>query len=357
MKKPCFVRCVAAYTNEAGKRLEAKAGVGFDAEKIRAGIPLPQDFDAFWAAARKERDAIPMDVRMTNRWKLANHDVMKISVANVQNSRFYGFLRVPRSGSGPRPAFLFIPGAGGGTDAGPRTEVVPFIMAGAITLAVHVHPYDVPPFDGERPDYKKVYNSGYSRQGGPDPKSYYFYKTILGIDRMIDYLAAREDWDGKHLVVQGISQGGGLSLIVAGLNSKVTAVAASIPGMCDHAAYRVGNVNGWPGLIPGHLRGQSGPEEELWANFAGYYDAANFAPRIRGPVISTVGLIDEAGRAAPAFAVFNRIATPKAMFTWSNGRHTDAAAYAKMKTAWIKGQLGLDKPIAPTMSAAEGGGR
>ena len=39
------------------------------------------------------------------------------------------------------------------------------------------------------------------------------------------------EWDRKHLVVYGSSQGGGSALILAGFNKHVTALAANVPAL------------------------------------------------------------------------------------------------------------------------------
>ena len=53
----------------------------------------------------------------------------------------------------------------------------------------------------------------------------------------------------KNLIAQGGSQGGALALIAAGLDSRITAVAATHPALSDMAGYKADRVGGYPHLF------------------------------------------------------------------------------------------------------------
>ena len=134
----------------------------------------------------------------------------------------------------------------------------------------------------------------YSFQGAPDREKYYYYKSILGVQRILDYLTARPEWDGRHLVMDGQSQGGAFSLMMAALYPKVTAAAAEIPALCDHR----GPQAGWPRLLA-KIRNAD--------EMSGYYDTAFFCREIRVPVIVAVGMIDTLCPPRSVLAAFNSI--------------------------------------------------
>jgi cephalosporin-C deacetylase-like acetyl esterase len=359
MDKPGFVLCEAAFAAAGEHSMQARCGAGFDVLKIAPATALPDDFDAFWAAARKERDAIPADLKLTKMEAESSDkaDVFKISLANINNTRIYGYLAVPKGRKGPFPAQVYVPGAGTGvTDFSSEARGATSAIAtrhGAIGLLVNVHDFDIQPYDGEPVNMQKVYNDSYSRRGAPDAKNYYFYRAILGIDRAIDYLAGRPDWDGKHMVMKGGSQGGGFTLILTGLNQHVTAAAASVAGMCDHAGYRAGHAFAWPRLIPRDVQMKDSDEERKWLKFAAYFDAVNFARNIKCPTIMGIGLLDESGRPGPNYAAYNLIKGPKRMFTGPDTGHAAAPAYAQFVGGWIEGQLGVQPPVAPCHEPAK----
>jgi cephalosporin-C deacetylase len=250
-------------------------------------------------------------------------DAFKISVANVGGTRAYGYLCVPRKGKPPFPVSVSVPGAGPGwaqaSTFGARRH-------GAITLQANVHVYDIPPYDGEPVDFMKIYNGyegGYTRWGRPDKKKYFFYRAILGIDRLIGYVASRPDADRTRFEIAGTSQGGGLALILGGLNNdKFTMIWSDVAGMCDHAAYRLGRETSWPGLVPHDAHGQppkDPAEEQRYREFSAYFDAVNFARRIKCPTLVGAGLGDDCCKAANIYSAYNVIRAPKRIFTCQGG--------------------------------------
>ena len=73
---------------------------------------------------------------------------------------------------------------------------------------------------------------------------------FLRLTRALEFLTSQPEWDGKILMVEGGSQGGGQSLAAAGLDSRVTFIAAGVPAICDHSGKAIGRINGWPKLVP-----------------------------------------------------------------------------------------------------------
>lgn len=315
--KPGFLLGRAVYRAADGKEIRDAygTGVGFDPDKLETAAVMPKDFDEFWANARKERDAIPIDLRLTpcTNASTADVDVFKISVANINNTRAYGYLNIPKKGKGPYPVSVNVPGAG----PGPCKPGGGLWSArqGAIFMETNVHDYDVEPFDGDPVDLKKAYEGSYSRRGAPDKRNYYFYRAILGIDRLIGYVASRPDVDRAKFSLWGISQGGGFALIMGGLNNdKFASIWSNVAGMCDHAAYRLDRETSWPGLIPDGVR-KDPAKEPVYREFSAYFDAVNFARRIKAPTIIGAGMADDCCKAANIYCAFNVIKAPKRIAT------------------------------------------
>jgi cephalosporin-C deacetylase-like acetyl esterase len=320
--KPGFLIGRVVYRTPEGKDIKAPFGVGlgFDPEKLEPAVVMPEDFDAFWEAARKERDAIPMDLKLTKCEEASSPDVdvFKVSVANVDNTRAYGYLSVPKKHKPPFAVSIGVPGAGPGPK-GPSASWT--ARRGALSLQATVHPYDIRPFDGEPVDIKKVYRGSYSRSGAPDKKKYFFYRAILGIDRLIGYVASRPDADRTRFSIWGVSQGGGLALILGGLNNdKFTSIWSNVAGMCDHSAYRLGRETSWPGLIPGDVR-KDPAREPAYREFSAYFDAVNFARRIKCPTLIGAGLADDCCKGANIYSAYNVIQAPKRIATGPNTFH------------------------------------
>ena len=139
----------------------------------------------------------------------------------------------------------------------------------------------------------------------------------LAYYRAADYLASREDWDGKTLVVLGDSQGGQQSLVTAALHPKITAAIAGIPAGCDMLGPDVGRRGGWPPWY----RNTGGKDAAKVRNVSRYFDVVNFAPRIRCPVLISAGLEDDVCPPEGILAAANQIKSPKAIILMPGAGH------------------------------------
>lgn len=182
----------------------------------------------------------------------------------------------------------------------------------------------------------------YQTDHADDRDLFHFRNVILGVDRAITEVASRPDWDRKHLVVDGTSQGGGMALIMAGFNPHVTAAAANVPALCDHGGWKRGRQPGWPGLA---AKGDAARE------VSAYYDAANFAKFIRCPVLASAGFIDTVCSPASIYAAWNEIQSPKRMIPLVTTGHASVPEYTAIRDPWVDAQLGIAPPAEETSQA------
>lgn len=72
----------------------------------------------------------------------------------------------------------------------------------------------------------------------------------LGINRAVDWVAARADVDRARFVYEGTSQGGAGGLALGYLNTNFTRIAVYVPAMTDMLASRHHRrASGWPKLV------------------------------------------------------------------------------------------------------------
>ena len=254
--------------------------------------------------------------------------------------KFYGFLSVP-TGEGPFPAIVTVPGAGKGYNH-PRW-VTSWGNRGVIGLLMNVHSYD--PFVSSEELSEKYKESNkpfmYYLQGDPESDEYFFKKSILGIDRAIEFVAGLPEFNKKQFVVYGSSQGGGHALILASLNKNITAAIANVPALCDHGGYLVGRTPGWPRIVLSYKK------DATWLKMSGYFDAVNFARSITVPTVVGVGFIDNSCSPCSVYAAFNVINAPKKIINDPTMGHDFSPKFREFVGQWDKSQLGLTDPIAP----------
>lgn len=327
LTEPGFLLASAKGLPDAG---EALAGAGFDPEKIDMGNALPDDFRKFWEDGRAEIAGRPVKLEKLDAFSTADYTSYAVTVEVLRSEVLRGFLSIP-NGQGPFPAWIQVPGAGPGASAPP----VDWAKRGVIALIMNVHKFPVAL--GDANETKRIYTEHLAKLYYPvdhagDRDLYHFRNVILGVDRAINEIAARPDWDGNHLVMDGSSQGGGMALIMAGFNSHVTAAAANVPALCDHGGWKLGRQPGWPGLA---AKGDAAREVSV------YYDAANFARLIHGPVLISAGFIDTTCSPSSIYAAWNQIRTPKKILPLVTTGHAVTPEYNAVKNPWVEAQLGL----------------
>ncbi|MBI4978615.1 MAG: acetylxylan esterase [Spirochaetes bacterium] len=310
LAEPGFMRCTVTMAADNG--LRAVYSAGFEPGRITAGSARPADFDAFWdAAAGKLDNEVPLDPRIERIDAMCNvdHECFRVSFATFDGLRVWGFLSVPKKGTGPYPAEVNVPGAGPGVD-GPDPGLAD---RGIISLVMNVHPFEPgPDAAGQKKKYEDQDRAlqaqygvpRYCQSGAAERETYFYYRIILGINRAVNWLARRSDVDTSRFHYSGTSQGGGFGLILCGLNTNFTKGVMHVPAITDLLGFQAGRESGWPKLIENIRPG----DKEAAVKVAPYFDGAHFAARITCPVRLSVGFIDESCPPAAVYAGYNAIA-------------------------------------------------
>jgi cephalosporin-C deacetylase-like acetyl esterase len=331
---PGFLRC-QVYVKQDGKEYESCATAGFDAEKIQPTTQLPSDFIAFWEKAKAENAKIPMNPLLP---LLPERCTSKVNVYHVrlQNAvfggYFYGILCVPKA-PGKYPALLQVPGAG----IRPYNGLIGPAENGVITFEVGIHGIPVNLLPHVYSDLANGALNGYSSFNLEDKNRYYYKRVYMGCVRSIDFIYSLPEFNGTTLVVTGGSQGGALSIVTAGLDSRVTALASFYPALCDLSGYLYGRAGGWP-----HLFKNSDKNEKITAmkmETAAYYDVVNFARQVKVPGYYSFGYNDKVCPPTTTYSAYNVITAPKSLLIVEETAHWTYPEQNNKVWAWINEQL------------------
>ena len=280
----------------------AVLGAAVAPNKITPSAARPADFDAFWNAKREDLDKIPMNAALSEIVAPMPGIKMYKVVLDSLNSHVQGYLAVPATG-GTHPAILIYQFAG-------VYALTPWDCASRAAqgwLCFDVSAHDMPPdaATGAPQDYPGV--------GNTSRETSYFLNMYLRDQRALDWVRTLPLWDRKTLVVNGGSQGGQQSLVMAGLNpGKVTAVVVSQPAGGDINAASDGRMPGFPNWWT------SNPQI---AQAAGYFDTVNFASKITAPVLVAIGFIDTSVPPSSVFAMANQIPAPHEIIALIDSEH------------------------------------
>lgn len=342
--EPGFIRC-SVTVDVAGKTYRGVATAGFAPEKIQPTQTDPADFDAFWDAAKAELAQIPLEPRQTLLPEACTDtvNVYHVSLRNIGGwnknfARVYGILCVPKA-PGKYPAVLQVPGAG----VRGYTGLKDLAARGVITLQIGIHgiPVNLPPETYEQLGVGAL--NAYHSFNLDNRDAYYYRRVYLGCVRANDFLVSLPEYDGKNLLVTGGSQGGQLSIVTAGLDPRVKGLAAYYPAYCDVTGYLHNRAGGWPHMMrpdatTGATSRHATPEKIA---VTGYYDAVNFARRLKVPGHFAWGYNDETCPPTSMFAAYNVITAPKRLVLALETGHTTIPEEYAATDAWIADQLGL----------------
>jgi cephalosporin-C deacetylase-like acetyl esterase len=304
LSEPGFLSCRVSFSAAGQKPLTALAGAGFDPTKIPPSLPVPDDFDAFWAKQKEQLRAVPMQPVLTS----VPSPQDSVECFDVQIScpgwrPVSAYLARPK-GAAPRslPIILSVHGAG------VRSSILAAAAGNANSykaLAMDLNANGLP--NGKPDQFYKDLADGelkdYRTRGREDREKCYFLGMFLRLVRAMDYLTSQPEWDGKHLIVIGGSQGGGQSIAAAGLDPRVTLICAGVPALCDHSGKVIGRANGWPRLVP-DVDGKPDPKV---LQVARYFDCMNFASRAKAEAVFSVGFIDTTCPPTSVYAAYNAI--------------------------------------------------
>ncbi|MEL6864246.1 MAG: GEVED domain-containing protein [Bacteroidota bacterium] len=271
-----------------------KAGAVFSPFAIQSLEEEPADFDAFWDNAKAELAAIPADPELDLISTSAYSSTYSLSLGNIDGRRVYGYISIP-SGTGPFPAIITLPAAGSLANITvPEATIAE--LGGAISVSISIH--NSPP-DEEDP-------SAFQPDDYDTPDGNYYKQALLGIVRTIDYLFSRPDFDGENLGLTGVSQGGGLALMAAGLDDRVRLVVESNAALCRYSAFKYQSASSFPFYLWRSQNEVGDPAHfEATLSATKYYDAVFFARRFDGPSYHIIGYEDDICPPATVFAAYN----------------------------------------------------
>ena len=334
MKTPGFLRCIATAEVD-GKDYRGLTTAGFEPQTIKPTVANPTDFKAFWDNAKADLAKIPVDARMTllpeRCTELTN--VYHLNLQNINNSRFYGILCVPKK-EGKYPAILRVPGAG----VRPYGGMIAEAEKGFITLEVGIHGVPVTMEPAVYDNLSRGPLNGYPSANLDDRDRYYYKRVYLGCVRAVDFLAAMPQYDGQNLAVTGGSQGGALSIVTAGLDSRIKWLGAYYPALCDVTGYLNGRAGGWPHLFTGDNLAFNNKPDRI--KTTGYYDVVNFARMVNVPGYYSWGFNDETCPPTSMYAAYNVIPGPKMLdINHLDTGHWTYPEQTEKMTTWLLGQL------------------
>ena len=303
------------------------AGAMFEPEKLRVERTRPADFDAYWEGevARMKRESplssAKAEVREVKSEKMGFR-VFDVTIPGLPPRPTCGYLVVPE-GAAPKslPAVAMFQGAG-------SARAVKEYHAGVMFFCINPHGVGNEAPKAEWKAYFAGDGKNYQYRGWEDRERCFFHGQALRAVRGLEWLKTRPEWNGRDLVVRGVSMGGSQSIQAAALDPDVTLCLPRDPALCDLAGIvsSTHNRSGCPWILysPRNLPSLQGAKAEvdpvLLAN-SDYYDSIFFASRIKCPTFVSTGLADDVCFSEGVFKMYNALGGPKDIETVPHAIH------------------------------------
>ena len=293
----------------------------------------PDDFDAFWQATLDQTRRWPLNARFEPvDFGLRTVETFDVTFAGYGGQPVKGWLLLPRHRQGPLPCVVQYIGYGGGR--GFPLNWLEWSAAGFAHLVMDTRGQgstwlkgDTPdiPADGANPSVP-----GFMTQGVLDPKTYYYRRVFSDPVRAVETARQHDAVDAERVAVTGGSQGGGISLAVAGLMPDVPVTMPDVPFLCHYRrAMDITDKQPYYELVTFCKRHRD--KVETVFRTLSYFDGVNFAVRARARALFSVALMDEICPPSTVFAAYNHYAGPKDIRIWPYNDHEGGEVYQQIE--------------------------
>ena len=280
----------------------------------RPEVAEPADFDEFWTSTLTEARSAADDGDAV----LVPADT-PITQFRIDDLTFPGYAGEPvkawvvrptgsDAAGGPLPAVIEYNGYNGGRGiAGEKTL---WAAAGQVHVFMDTRGQgsgwgtggDTPDPHGSGPAVE-----GFMTRGIHDPSEYYYRRLFTDAVRLVDIVRGFDFVDETRVSVTGGSQGGGISLAVAGLVPGLRAVLPDVPFLCHFRRAVEATPEAPFTELVRYLAVHRDVETRVFDTLA-YFDGVNFARRATAPTLFSVALMDGIVLPSTVFAAYNHYA-------------------------------------------------
>ena len=309
-----------------------------DLESFVTDVTCPDDFDDFWDGVKAELHGIPLEA--TCEWDpLRSTDaakVFQVRYRSLGGLEIFAWYALPEEGNGPFPAILHLPGYK--SEPALRRD---WGAKGVAVLSVAVR--GKLPSSGEfNPGYPGLLTSGV------ESRDTYSYKGVISdCMRGVDFLLSRPEIDADRIYCCGSSQGGGLTLITSALRPEIRAGVAGYPFLCCYPesmrmlrSYPYDELSCYQRAYP--------ERTEQMLDTLRYFDAVNFAPRIKCPMVVGIALEDEVCPPETSYAAYRLLGGERELWLFPESGHGNAHEYPGRERAWLEERIGAGNAQAAT---------
>ena len=283
----------------------------------------PLDFDDFWQETLSDARQYPLDARFVPYdAQFETLDVFDVTYHGFGGKPIKGWFLLPKGAAGKLPCVVEYIGYGGGR--GLPINWLTWPTAGYAHFVMDTRgqgsgwmPGDTPDweFDGLSPQYP-----GFMTRGILSPHTYYYRRVFTDAVRAVEAARSHPSVDAQRIAITGGSQGGGITLAVAGLEPGVQAALPDVPFLC-HYKRATTLVDSFPyAEIANYCKTHRDKIDAVFSTLS-YFDGMNFAPRAQARALFSTALMDNTCPPSTVFAAYNHYAGQKDIRVYEYNQH------------------------------------
>ena len=289
----------------------------------------PVDFDAFWKSTLDEARAFPLDARFEKvDYGLVAQETFDVTYTGFGGQPVKAWLILPSQRSGKLPCVVEYIGYGGGRSF--PTDWLLWASAGYAHFVMDTRGQGSSWSAGDTPDlYADGGNAhfpGSMTKGILDPKHYYYRRLFTDAVRAIEAARSHPEVNPSQIAVTGGSQGGGITIAVAGLDPYVVAAMPDVPFLC-HYRRATEISDSYPYKEIAEYCHVHRDKVDTVFNTLSYFDGVNFATRAKAKALFSVGLMDQVCPPSTVYAAYNYWAGEKDIRIYTYNGHEGGDRY------------------------------
>ena len=310
-------------------------------QSYRPELDEPEDFGAFWADTLAEARTYPLNATFEKvDVRLKTVETFDVTFAGYGGQPIKAWLSLPRERTRKLPCVVEYIGYGGGR--GFPSDWLLYGSAGYAHLVMDTRGQGSSWLKGDTPDLfdgSSPHVPGFMTLGVLSPQTYYYRRLFTDAVRAVEAARSFEGVDGKRIAVTGASQGGGVTLAVAGLVPDVTLALPDVPFLC-HYRRATELVDTHPYYEISQFCKTHRDKVETVFRTLSYFDGVTFAAGVRARALFSVALMDTICPPSTVYAAFNHYAGPKDIRVYSYNQHEGGQSYqAAEKLAFLNEYL------------------
>ena len=302
----------------------------------------PADFEAFWQQTLAESCSHHLKPQFEPvDFGLKTLETFDLTFPGYAGQPIKGWLMLPKQRQGPLPCVVEYIGYGGGR--GWPIDRLVFASAGYAHLLMDTRGQGSRWSQGDTPDLApdgdNPQHPGFMTRGVLHPKTYYYRRVFTDAVQAVETARTHPAVNPQQIAVTGGSQGGGISLAVAGLMPDIIALMTDVPFLC-HYRRATELVDTAPyNEISTFCKVHRDKVEQVF-NTLSYFDGVNFAARAKARALFSVGLMDDICPPSTVYAAYNHYAGDKEIKVYPYNNHEGGESYHTLEKLKFLQKLG-----------------